>query len=301
MPDGETTTPAPRRRPVYGRPAPASSGPASGPDASGHGTAAPGGAAYGGSAHGDPSYGSYGGPAQGDAAQHGAAAQSGPAAHHGGSPQAPAFHNAFGSPAPGSPSGPFADGPATGPLPQQPPRQPTGSAPSRRRGLWPLLIGLALLVIIAPAATIGGLVWSFSSLVGDASTGPTVIEGGTGEFEVGKNQMLILYVPAEDAAGAQCTAEGTSSGAVSQFPTSGSVTFGDGSSYEQVLGVAATEDTTVTISCTGTEAPAYLGPYSLLGIAAPMLIGPITGIVAGLIGLILTIIGIVRLVRSRRA
>lgn len=281
MPDGESTTPAPRKRPVYGRPAPTSPGAASGPDS----------AAYGG------------------------------AAQNSGAPQSPVGHGAYGSPAPGSPSGsfaegqfspgqfsqgqfsqgPFADGPATGPLPSQPPRSPSGSSRSTRRGLLPLIIGLALLLIIGPAATIGGLVWSFSSLVGDASTGPTVLEGGTGELEIGTNQMLILYVPAEDVADAHCTAEGSSSGAVTEFPTSGAVTFGNGASYEQVLGVAAMKDTTVTISCTGTDAPAYLGPYSVTKMAAPMLIGPILGIIAGLIGLILTIIGIVRLVRSRRA
>lgn len=265
MSDGESTTPAPRRRPVYGRPAPTSPGAASGSPAPGSPTVP------------------Y---AEGQFTQGGFAQEP--------SAEAPFAH---GSPA----QAPYPDGPATGPLPAQPPRSSGGSAPSKRRGLLPLIIGLALLLIIGPAATIGGLVWSFSSLVGDASTGPTVLEGGTGELEVGKNEMLILYVPAEDAAEAQCTAEGSSSGAVTEFPTSGSVTFGNGTSYEQALGVAAMEDTTVTISCTGTEAPAYLGPYSVTKMAAPMLIGPIIGIIAGLIGLILTIIGIVRLVRSRRA
>lgn len=273
MPDGESTTPGPRKRPVYGRPAPASAGAASGPDS----------AAHSGSAHS--------GSAQGASVQ-GGSAHSG--FTHSGFAQDPSSQGSFAHE-------PYPDTPATGPLPAQPPRSSGGSSPSTRRGLAPLIIGLVLLLIIGPAATIGGLVWSFSSLVGDATTGPTVVEGGTGELEIGKNEMLILYVPAADADSAQCTAEGSSSGAVTEFPTSGSVTFGNGTSYEQALGVAATADTTVTISCTGTDSPAYLGPYSVTKMAAPMLIGPIIGIIAGLIGLILTIIGIVRLVRSRRA
>ena len=192
--------------------------------------------------------------------------------------------------------GPAGHGPQTGPLPASGAPAPTSP---RRRGLLPLIIGLVLLLVVGPAATIGGIVWSVSSLAGDASTGPQVLEGSSGEVDVSANEMLIVYVPQEDAAGAECTAEGSDPGAVSVVPSSSSVTFGDGSQYEQKIGVAIVEDTTVTISCTGTDAPAYLGPYSLFGMAAPLLIGPIIGLVAGLVGLVLTIVGIVLLVRTR--
>jgi hypothetical protein len=164
----------------------------------------------------------------------------------------------------------------------------------------PLVIGLVLLVVIAPAATIIGIVWSLGSLVGDATSGPTPIEAST-TLELSANEMVIVYVPAEDAATAECTAEGSAPGAVTTVPSSTATTFGDGSEYVQVLGVASLQDTTATISCTGTEAPAYLGPYSLFGMMAPLVIGPIIGVVAGLVGLVLTIVGIVLLVRSRRA
>ena len=192
--------------------------------------------------------------------------------------------------------GPAGHGPQTGPLPASGAPAPTSP---RRRGLLPLIIGLVLLLVVGPAATIGGIVWSVSSLAGDTSTGPQVIDGSSGEVDVSANEMLIVYVPQEDAAGATCTAEGSDPGAVSVVPSSSSVTFGDGSQYEQKIGVAIVEDTTVTISCTGTDAPAYLGPYSLFGMAAPLLIGPIIGLVAGLVGLVLTIVGIVLLVRTR--
>ncbi|APX34204.1 hypothetical protein BH708_17515 [Brachybacterium sp. P6-10-X1] len=265
MSDGESTTPAPRKRPTYGLPGPTTPQPG-GPSASPYGSPAP---------HGAPA--PYGSPEA-------------PGASFG---QHTHAHDANAS---ADPSGAYA--PATGPLPPQPGGP---AAPRRRRGLWPLLIGLALLLIIAPAATVGGLVWAFGSLVDDASSGPTVIEGGTGQHEMSANEMLILYVPAEDAAEAECTAEGSSSGSITEVPTSGSVTFGDGTQYEQVMGVAASADTTVSISCTGTDAPAFLGPYSLLSVAAPMLIGPVIGIVAGLVGLVLIVVGILLLVRSRRS
>lgn len=244
MSDGESTPPAPRRRPSYGLPAP--TGPAPDP-------------ADGPATLGAPSY----------------------ATPPGG---APAAHDPY--------------RPQTGPLPVS--GRP-GPAPRRRRGLWPLIIGLVLLLVVGPAATIGGLVWSLGSLASDASSGPIVMEGSSAEIPVDAQQMLIVYVPAQDAAAAECTAEGTGPDQVSTVASSSPITFADGSEYEQALGVASLADTTVTITCTGTDAPAYLGPYSVFGMAAPLLIGPIIGVVAGLIGLVLTIVGIVRLVRSGRS
>ena len=264
MSDGESTTPARRERPSYGLPGPTAPAPG----------AARGVPGTSGSASGSP-------------------------------------HAQFGAPASSSP-GPYGAegyGPQTGPLPAIGGMGGSGSSggprgadrPTRRRGLWPLISGRVLLLVIGPAAIIGGIVWSLSDLAGDTSTGPTVLAGATSELEVPRNEMLILYVPKADSATAECTAEGATPGTVSTVPSSSPATFGDGSEYVQVLGVAVLEDTTVTITCTGTEAPAYLGPYNLVSMAGPLLIGPILGVIAGLIGLVLTIIGIVLLVRSRRS
>ena len=205
----------------------------------------------------------------------------------------------FGPAAPGA-TDPYA--PQTGPLPATgaPGGHGHAGAPRRRRGLLPLIIGLVLLVVVAPAAVIIGIVWSFSSLVGDAGSGPQALGGASSQIEMSANEMLLLYIPSEDAAAAECTATGSSAGHVSTVPSSGSVTFSDGSEYVQTMGVATLEDTTVTIDCTGTEDPAYLGPYSLFGMAAPLLIGPAIGVIAGLVGLVLTVVGIVLLLRSRR-
>lgn len=218
-----------------------------------------------------------------------------PAATGNGSAADPGQQGPFGAPAPGG-SDPYA--PQTGPLP---PSGRHGPPERRRRGLLPLIIGLVLLIVVAPAAAIIGIVWSFSSLVGDAGSGPVALGGASSQIEMSANEMLILYIPAEDADAAECTATGTSAGHVSTVPSSGAVTFSDGSEYMQTLGVATLEDTTVSIECTGTDAPAYLGPYSLFGMAAPLLIGPFIGVIAGLIGLVLTVVGIVLLLRSRRS
>ena len=170
----------------------------------------------------------------------------------------------------------------------------------RRRGIIPLVIGLVLLVVVAPLVTIGGLVWGMRSLAGDTMTGPTVLTGGTGEVEVSANEMLLLYVPTADAENATCTAESADqNNSVVVTPSSGSITFADGSSYEQKMGIASVSDTTVVITCEGTDSPAYLGPYSVFGIGGPLLIGLAVGVLAGLVGLVLVIVGIVKLVRSR--
>ncbi len=203
-------------------------------------------------------------------------------------PSAPATQ----APTPGGSPAPFDAAPA----------YPAATAPAPRRktrGVIPMVIGLLMLLVLAPVLFVGGIIWSMSSLVGDAARGPQPIPAQG--IEVEANHMLTVYVPSEEAAGATCTAEGAQPGAVTAVPSSGSATFGDGSSYEQVLGVVATSDTTVTITCEGTDSPAYLGPFNIFGLAAPMLIGPILGIVVGLIGLVLAIIGLVMLLRSRRA
>ncbi|MBM7499549.1 putative membrane protein [Brachybacterium muris] len=271
------------RRPTYGLPGPlpGSEGPApQDPYADAGGSPQDGSQQYGAQQHDSQQYG----------------AQPGSSAHpsQGGS--------GYGTPGDGTPGqgAPGHDAPAYGPGGQQGPVGYAQPPKKRRRGIIPLVIGLVLLVVVAPLVTIGGLVWAFGSLASDTMTGPEVLNGGSGEVSIAANEMIIVYVPSEDAAGTTCTAESTGqSNDVVVTPTSGTVTLGDGQSYEQTIGVAALADSTVTVSCEGTDAPAYLGPYSLFGIAGPMLIGPAIGVLAGLVGLVLVIVGIVKLVRSR--
>ncbi|MBB5832339.1 hypothetical protein [Brachybacterium aquaticum] len=289
MSDGESTTPAPRQRPRFGLPGPTSPAPGTDGAANGRPTYGQPSPAYGEpQGYGGQSYGTqgYGSPNQGYGSP-----------NYGTQGYGSQPHDAqpFGShPAPAG-----AGYPQTGPLPAS---GPGSTGTRRRRGVLPLVIGLVLLLIVAPAATIIGIVWSVSSLVGDATSGPTPMDGTSVTMELPANEMVIVYVPEADTGSAQCTAEGADPGAITTVPsTPTTTTFGNGEEYTQLLGVASLQDTQVTISCTGTDAPAYLGPYSLLGMMAPLVIGPIIGLVAGLTGLVLTIVGIVLLVRSRRA
>ena len=165
---------------------------------------------------------------------------------------------------------------------------------TRRRGRVPLALGIVLLVLIAPVFFIGGIAWAMSSVVGDAGRGPTEFSAAEQQIDLDANHMVFVYVPAE-ATDATCTA----SGGVTTIASDAQVTFGNGATYRQALGVAAASDTTATITCTGTDAPAYLGPYSMFGIALPLLLGPVIGVLAGLVGLVLTIVGIVLMVRRR--
>lgn len=269
MTDAESSSRTPRQRPTYGLPDPQAGPPAAGPTAG------------------------YGSPAPAPADGYGAPA-----------PQAAPSSAPYGSPAPspygapaegGSAGGAWSGGGAPAPGGWQPAGGPA-APPRKRRGVLPLVLGLVLLLVLGPIAFIGGLVWGVGSIVGDTMSGPTTFGGSSAEIEIPANEMIIVYVPTEDA-GASCTAEG----AVTTVPSSGTTTFPDGTSYDQALGVVATADTTATITCEGTEGAGYMGPYNVFGVAGPMIIGPVVGVVLGLVGLVLTIVGIVLMVRSRRS
>lgn len=229
-----------------------------------------------------PSYGLPGPAQQSDPGQHSVSAQ------HPGSTQQPSPHDSAESRIPAS----------LGSAPTAPSRVP-GVRPRRRRGLVSLIVGLVLLLVVAPAVTFGGIIWAMASLVGHVDQGPIALDGPTSQVEVSANEMLIVYVPEEDAARATCTATGSPEGSVTAVASSGEVQFADGTRYQQKLGVVATQDSTVTVTCEGTDAPVRLGPLSLVSVAVPLLAGPLIGVVVGLVGLVLAIVGLVRLLRSR--
>lgn len=255
-----------RSRPTYGLPGATSPG-ASGPSSSGAGNSGHG--AYGIS---DPSRGGAAGPST-----------SGP----------------FGSSEPGggAPSWPAAPGSGYGSA------SATWNDPSRpgtgRRGGKQILIGIGLLVLGAVVLVVG-LVLGFRAVSEPIGDGAVAMEGGTTRVEAQSWQMFIVYVAPEDADTASCTAVGTSTGSVTVRDTSGSAPVGPGGeTYDQKVGVLATQMTTVTVTCTGTTTePLIMGPVAVFGMIVPMLIGVLGGGILGLVGLILLIVGIVRRVRS---
>ncbi|UEJ84224.1 hypothetical protein Bra3105_07945 [Brachybacterium halotolerans subsp. kimchii] len=316
--------PAARPRPSYGLPGPgtnASDGPSadrarptygqSAPDAPSAGTT-------GGTSPAGPNVGaSDGAPNTGANGSAGSSAPSGPTGYvlppkgqrgSAGGPTGPAGNQAGpgGGPAgPGSPAGPAGPaGPAYGPAGSGGPTGPAGAAaPTRRRGMLPLILGIVLIVVALALAIIGPII-SVRNVVSAIDADGNAISDGKAEVPLDEFDMILVYVPSEDSGTAECTSSSPGDSSV-QTDTGGgqSVTFPNGTSYEQRSGILATSDTTVTVSCTGTSSAdaMYVGPINVWGFVVPFFGGIVLGLFIGLIGLVLTIVGIVLMVRSRRA
>ncbi len=296
--------PAARSRPSYGLPGPTPNG-SDGPSAdSGRPT-------YGQSAPGAPSAGTTGGassagtspgaPSADASGPAGASAPSGPTGYvlppkgQRGSAGGPAGSA-------GGPAGP--SGPAYGPAASGGPTGPAGAAaPTRRRGKLPLILGIVLIVIALALAIIGPII-SVRNVVSAIDADGNAITDGKAEVPLDEFDMILVYVPSDDSGTAECTSSSPGDSSV-QTDTGGgqSVTFPNGTSYEQRSGILATSDTTVTVSCTGTSSAdaMYVGPINVWGFVVPFFGGIVLGLFIGLIGLVLTIVGIVLMVRTRRA
>jgi F0F1-type ATP synthase assembly protein I len=288
--------PAARPRPSYGLPGPSAGGqsndgagssrPSFGLPGAGStdGTSGPGGTAGQGAPGQRPDQGSpFGAPAP-SGSDGGAPSQPGSS---GSQPPAPSGYvmPGVGGSGPGGPAGPTGAGTAT-----------------RRRGRVPLFVGIALIVIALIVAIVGVIlgVRNIANAVGD---GPQTITDGSADVQLDNLEMLIVYVPAEDASTAECKASSPDDSVVETQSGGQDITFPNGDSYVQTLGVASTTSTTVTLDCTGTTSAdaAYVGPINPMGLLVPLIGGPVLGVMIGLVGLVLTIVGIVLMVRSRRA
>jgi hypothetical protein len=207
----------------------------------------------------------------------------------------------YGQPAPDSGFNSPGPDPYQGPTPYAPlPSGGAGStAPTKRRGVVPLVIGLILMVVIAPVLTIGGIGLGVGSAA-KSIVSPERFDSDSTDVSMSSWQMVVVYVPEEDASSTTCSATAENSEDVTTMPATDETTdFGD-NTYSDALTVMTTNDANVTITCDGTDNALYSGPMSLTKLLGPTIIGPILGFVAGLVGLILTIVGIVKLVRSRR-
>jgi hypothetical protein len=146
---------------------------------------------------------------------------------------------------------------------------------------------------------IGGILIGSAQIGEQAVSGPATL-GTEDTMDLESWEMVTVYIPQTDVdAGAGCTAEADDPSQIQQVPSSSQVQFPDGM-YVQTLGIMATGDTAVTITCEGTDAAAFLGPFSVAKMMGFMIGGPILGLLTGTIGLVLLVIGIVLLVRSRR-
>lgn len=321
-----------RQRPSYGLPGPEGQQPGADPGA-GSG-ADPGGGSGAGPGGYSPSF-----PPSGSSPQqgHGSGDFSSPNSYGAGNQYGAPSGDPFGSPSPnggqyggsspdgglygapgaGSPTGQFGEsgtGPSGGPFGVPPgqaggPGGPGGPGAQqgyavppqqKRRGLLPLILGIVLMIIIAPVVGVVGIVWGGSSIASSAGSGPVQMENGTVEMELESWDMVQIYVPEADA-DAECSIQAENPNAIQAVDGTGQeLPAPDGTTYTDSVSAVATEDTTVTVTCEGTDAPAYIGPMSMTSMILPMLIGVGIALVAGLVGLILTIVGIVLLVKTRR-
>lgn len=181
------------------------------------------------------------------------------------------------------------------------PGGPLGASapPRRRRGLRMLIVGICLL-ILGPVLIVVGLILGVRGPMQATSAGLTEMTDATATIQAESWEMVIVLVPAADAASARCTAAGGAPGDIQSVGAEGGTQVSqDGTTYVQSVAVMASTDTSVTITCSGTSQAVYMGPINALSVLLPIGIGLLLGIPLLLVGGILTIIAIVRMVRSR--
>lgn len=183
----------------------------------------------------------------------------------------------------------------------------------KRRGLGALITGLVLMLLVAPLLFVGGLTFAARNVVNIARDAQTVAPGGTLTLKAGESALVVVDVgPAPNNslsvndtsadATQSCTMTGPA-GEATVDSTSGLSANLDGRHYESAGLFTATDAGTYTLTCSG-PAKVMTGADAT-GIAgrtvAAALIGFVAASVAGLLGLILLIVGIVRMRRSSRS
>jgi hypothetical protein len=262
-----------RRRPSYGLP-----GPQQGPQ----GQSSYGSSPQPGNGYGSPAQGGHGSPAGADGAGYGGG---------------PSASDPFGPPA--TPTGRmgYAGGPGF-------PVHGATAPRKKRRGIIPLVIGIVLVVV--------GLFTTFFGAVAGVTVG--AMKSGSGSFtaqpfdgdsatmDLDGYSMVMIAVPEEDAGKARCTVDSSIQGAITETDTEQDLPMPDGSTYKTTTSFITTQATTATIDCEGTDSPAYVGPIglSLSDVGGPLIVGTVIGALPGILGVVLIIVGIVKLVRSGR-
>ncbi|MCS6711459.1 hypothetical protein JSY14_05255 [Brachybacterium sp. EF45031] len=176
------------------------------------------------------------------------------------------------------------------------------SAPRRRKGLIPLILGLLSMLVGAPAAVLIGIAVAVGSMVGHVTEQPPTVPPTGLTVEAEAQQMFLVMVPSEQSADTTCTATSPEQAALTTVPAGNDpVVLADGRSYTPVVGVGTLEATPVTVQCEGPGAAGavVMGPLGIMEMGLPLLIGLGVSLLLGLLGLGLTILGIVRLLRSR--
>lgn len=182
---------------------------------------------------------------------------------------------------------------------------------TKRRGILPLILGLLLMFVGAPALLIGGAVYGVKGLVKVAEEAPVHQPGDT--VTLTKDQPVLVLVDTGPASGTSiqsqattqqtCTIAGPDGATLSAGnEVKGLVANFDGRRWESAGSYDVTTSGDYAFTCagptkifTGEDAQKF-GGSSVLAILG----GVFGSLLVGLIGLILTIVGIVKLVRSGR-
>lgn len=183
----------------------------------------------------------------------------------------------------------------------------------KRRGLALLIVGLVLMILLAPAAFFGGIGVGAYRVVQAVSDAPIVQAGGTRHFNQGDKAVLLPMV------GTSSSDSGVNSGSTDVTAPECSVTAPDGQSvavtsessgttvdknrerFAQSGSFTAATAGDYTIDCSGQQVMVLDdSAFSAIGgkMVLPLVIGTIVASIVGITGLVLTIVGGVKLSRS---
>ncbi|MGP5220764.1 hypothetical protein [Arthrobacter rhombi] len=176
---------------------------------------------------------------------------------------------------------------------------PQTAACSRTRAIITLLIG-AVLTVFGPIA--GILIGSFALITPALGLADTIAHlTPTASIELDAGQSVFLLTPVaylENADNHDCTAiaDANVTATVGYEPASALNTHTDGIRYESFARITADEPGTYTVACDSTVDVITAPPFELGSFFGPLGWSTAGGVLVSLVGIVLAIIGIVRLV-----
>lgn len=217
--------------------------------------------------------------------------------------------SSFGSPSYGqsspayAPSSPFGDSSSSGGYGAYASSGygPSYGAPApKRRGLKRMILGILAMVTSAVLVLVGAFL---GAVIGAAVSMASIDAADVTVIAPGQQVELTdgIYFLGSTQSGATCTVTGTPAGSIeNDSDSSGAFTFDkDGTTYSVVSQLTVTGTATAGIDC-GPGAELAIAPIGFGGMITGFLIGIGLPILLGLVGLILTIWGIVLMIRTRR-
>lgn len=183
----------------------------------------------------------------------------------------------------------------------------------KRRGVWPLVVGIVFMVVISPVIFFGAMIVGAKDAIDVVEKAPVISQGGS--VQVGADQYMVVLADvgpaADDGINASsggpvptCTVRDPQGQDVQLDNAESSLTVSkDGRSYAFAGTFKSTDQGRYTIDCEDGNALVPAGPEaeeSLTNFVTYVLVGLVAATIVGIIGLILVIVGIVKLVKSNK-